>query len=273
MEVPSRVLAALAPMPPGYVGLLHSVLELLAAHREVRAVWVSGSVGREAADVGSDLDLVVTVEDAAFEALAPASTWAPLDPLLCLDLPFLPGAAVITSREGLRLDVVLERVGDLPATPYRRRLAVHDPDGLLVPDPEPLPGPSTRVLEDLVVEFLRQSAIFPAAVLGREDWLLGQESVIAYRSLLYRIFVEADQPLPPMGVKQWSSRLTADQRAALAAVPLPSPDRASVVAGIVAARRALRTHGRTAVEGAGGAWPVGLDEAMAALWRGAGLPD
>jgi hypothetical protein len=260
-------------MPPAYVALLESATGLLAARPEVRAVWLSGSAGRETADLGSDLDLVVTVTDDGFDTLAEPAFWAPLDPLLCLGLPHLPGAAVITTRDGLRLDVVPERVGDLAATPYRGRLAVLDRDGLVVPDQEPLPGPSIEVLHDLVVEFLRQSAIFPAVVLGREDWLLGQESVVSYRSLLYRIFVEANQPLPPMGVKQWSSRLTPEQRAALAAVPLPGPDRESVVDAIVEARRALRTHGRAAVEGAGGTWPVDLDEEMARLWRGAGLSD
>jgi hypothetical protein len=271
--LPEPVRAALAPMPGAYADLLRSVVGLLSARAGVRALWVSGSVGRETADAGSDLDVVVTVADDAIDALSDRGVWAPLDPLLCLALPSLPGAAVITTRAGLRLDVVLERVGDLPTTPYRRRLVVFDRQGLEVPPPEPVPGPDPAALLDLVVEFLRQSAIFPAAVLARKDWLLGQESVTSYRTLLYRIFLEADRPQPPMGVKQWSSRLTPAQRDVLAAVPLPSPDRESTVAAIVDARRALRTHGRAAVEAAGGTWPVDLDESMAALWRAAGLPD
>ena len=72
----------------------------------------------------------MTVADDALELLSDPAVWAPLDPLLCLSLPFLPGAAVITTRGGLRLDVVLERVRDLPSTPYRRRLVVLDRDGL-----------------------------------------------------------------------------------------------------------------------------------------------
>jgi hypothetical protein len=272
-RLPEDALAALAPMPAGYVALLGSAVDLLAARDEVRAVWLSGSVGRGAADAGSDLDLVVTVADDGFHTMADPTVWEPLNPLLCLGLSFLPGAAVITTREGLRLDVVLERVSDLPGTPYRRRLVVLDRDGLELPEPEPLPGPDEQALAALVTEFLRQSAIFPPAVLARKDWLLGQESVISYRSLLYRIFLEANQPLPAMGVKQWSSRLTAEQRDVLAAVPLPSPDRESVVGCIVLARRALRTHGRAAIEAAGGIWPVEVDEAMASLWRAAGLSD
>ena len=179
--LPERVSDALSPLPPGYADLLRSVVHLLSARTEVRAVWVAGSVGREAADAGSDVDLVVTVAG--------------------------------------------------------------------------------------------QSAIFPAAVLAREDWLLGQESVASYRTILYRIFLEANQPQPPMGVKQWSSRLTPEQRDVLMALTLPSAHPESVVADIVQARRALRTHGRAAVEKAGGTWPVDLDEAMATLWRNAGLSD
>jgi len=267
------VLAALAPMPPGYADLLRDAVGLLSARPDVRALWVSGSVGREAADAGSDLDVIVTVEDDAFDALADPGLWEPLDPLLCLSLPFLPGAAVITTRTGLRLDAVLEGVRDLADSTYRRRLVVFDRDGLAVPPLEPQTGPSPEALADLVTEFLRQSAIFPAAVLARQDWLLGQESVHSYRTLLYRIFLEANQPLPATGVKQWSSRLTPEQREVLAALPLPAPDREAVVAAIVSARRALRAHGRAAVEASGGTWPADLDDAMADLWRHAGLPD
>ena len=36
---------------------------------------------------------------------------------------------------------------------------------------------------------------------------------------------------------------------------------------------ALRTHGRAPVGRANGTWPVDLDEAMATLWRDAGLSD
>ena len=271
-ELPERVLAALAPMPAGYVGLLRTVVDTLAPRREVRALWVSGSVGREAADGGSDLDLILTVSDEMSDRYDDPSVWRSLDPVLCLPLPGLPGSFVITTRSGLRVDAVLEKAGDVAGTPYRRRLAVLDKDGFEVPDSESGSGPDPVSLERLATEFLRQSAIFPYAVLEREDWLLGQESVHSYRTLLYQLFVEANQPQPPMGVKQWSSRLTLEQREVLAGLPLPEPTRESVIAAIAVARRALRTHGRAAVESGGGRWPVEVDQAMAVVWAGAGLP-
>jgi hypothetical protein len=72
---------ALTSMPDGHADLLCSVVDLLSARPEVRARWVSGSVGREAADAGSDLNLVLTVANDAFERLSERGVWAPLDPL------------------------------------------------------------------------------------------------------------------------------------------------------------------------------------------------
>ena len=126
-------------------------------------------------------------------------------------------------------------------------------------------------MQAIVTEFLRQSAIFPAAVVAREDWLLGQVAVANYQRMLYDLLVESNQPLPPMGVKQWSSRLTPGQRELLSALPAPRAERDSVVAAMSAVREAIRTHGRTALEGAGGTWPTEVDDAMSAYWERRGL--
>jgi len=112
---------------------------------------------------------------------------------------------------------------------------------------------------------------FPAAVVAREDWLLGQVAVAHHQRMLYDLLVESNQPLPPMGVKQWSSRLTPGQRELLSALPAPRAESDSVVAAMSAVREAIRTHGRTALEGAGGTWPAEVDDAMSAYWERRGL--
>jgi hypothetical protein len=158
-------------------------------------------------------------------------------------------------------------------TPYRHRIPVFDRDGLAVPPPAPDPaGPDPAAMAALVTESLRQAAIFPAAVVARGDWLLGQVAVHNLAMLLYRLLVEANQPLPPMGVKQWSSRLTEPQRALLAGLPQPRATRDEVVAAMVAVRDALTTHGRAALESAGGGWPDGTEAAVAAYWHRHDLP-
>ena len=53
-------------------------------------------------------------------------------------------------------------------------------------------------------------------ILVRRDWLLAAEHLHLLRSFVYQLFVEADAPLPPMGLKQWSTKLTEPQQAVLA---------------------------------------------------------
>ena len=270
MRLSQDARAALAPLEPGYLDLLARVVGHLAGDERVRAVWLSGSVARGVADAGSDLDLVVTVTHVA--PWRDRAAWAAVDAVITIPIAGLSGFA-FTTREGLRLDVVLEEPDDVAASPYAPRLCLVDRDGLapLVAAPEEQP-PDVARMQDLVVEVLRQCAIFPAAVVAREDWLLGQVAVQNHQRMLYDLLVEANQPLPAMGIKQWSSRLTPDQRDLLAALPAPRAERDSVVAAMTAVRTAIRTRGRVALESAGGTWPSGVDDAIAAYWERHGLP-
>lgn len=261
---------AVAPLEQGYAEILELLVEALADDDRIRALWLGGSVGRGVADAGSDLDLVVTVTDVA--ELSDPSSWDVLDPIITLPIPGMPGCFAFTTHDGLRVDVVLERSDEVARSSYTHRVRVFDRDGLRPPSPSDESGtPDVAKMQALVSEFLRQSAIFPAAVVAREDWLLGQVSVQHYLRMLYELLVESNQPLPVMGVKQWSSRLTADQQDLLRTLPAPVAQRESVVVAMQTVREALRTHGRAALESAGGTWPTEVDDAMAAYWVRHGL--
>lgn len=269
MTLPADVRAALAPLEPGYDDLLARVVGSLEADERVRAVWLSGSVGRGVADAGSDLDLVLTVTEV--DAFRDPAAWAVVDAVITIPIPG-PAGLAFTTREGLRVDVVLETPDEVASSPYSHRVRVLDRDGLAPSTPTTDErGPDLGRMRAIVTEVLRQSAIFPAAVVAREDWLLGQVAVHNYQRLLYDLFVEANQPLPPMGIKQWSSRLTHEQRELLAGLPAPAADRDSVVAAMHAVRHAIRTHGRAALETAGGTWPTEADDAITAYRRRHGL--
>ena len=264
-----EVVSAIAPLPEAYADLLGRIEQVLQADDEVRALWLAGSLGRRDADAGSDLDLVVTVRDLG--AYADPGRWDVVEPLITTPIPGMPGCLAFTTRAGLRVDVVLETPGDLATTSYRRRVRVFDRDGLPLPDPEPdLRRPDVARMEAIVMESLRQWAIYPFAVVAREDWLLGQAAVGNYHRMLYDLFVEANQPLPEMGVKQWTRRLTAEQAEVLTALPPPSADRDSVERSMRAVRDALRTHGRAALEGAGGTWPEEVAETLDTALYGSG---
>jgi hypothetical protein len=259
------VAEAMAPLEPGYDALLARVVGILEADVRVRALWLAGSVGRGVADAGSDLDLVVTVSSA--DGFTDPVAWAVLEPVVTTPIPGLPGCFAFTTREGLRVDIVLETPAELAGSPYTRRIRVFDRDGLEPPAPDEAPeGPDVDRMQAIVTELHRQAAIFPAAVVARGDWLLGQVAVHNYRLMLYDLFVEANRPLPAMGLKQWTRKLTEPQREVLSSLVPPTADRAAVVAGMVAVVGAIARHGRAALESAGGTWPDEVSDSIGTYW-------
>jgi predicted nucleotidyltransferase len=277
--LPEDVRAAIAAMPVEYQPLLADVRDVLAADPRFLALFLGGSIGRGVADAGSDLDLLVTVSDADFDTVARELAGilvATVDPVITLAIPGMPGTNAYTTRQGLRVDVVLERIADLDEPAFRRRVTVFDRGdvrALISPVEDANAGPDAATLGAIVQEFLRQQAIYPAAVVGREDWLLGQEGVHNARLMLYQLFVETNQPLPVMGVKQWTSKLTSAQRSVLEALDPPTAGREQVMAAMAAVRSAFRTSGRAAAEAAGMTWPIEIDDAIAACWKRNGLVD
>jgi hypothetical protein len=261
---------AIGPLESGYDELLALIVSTLESDQRVRALWLAGSVGRGVADAGSDLDVIVTVE--AVQDFIDAAVWSALDPVITTPIPGMSGCFAFTTRQGLRVDVVLETPADLPSTPYRRRVCVFTRDRLAVPTPgDDGCRPDVARMQAIVTEYFRQSAIFPAAVVAREDWLLGQQAVHNYGLMLYDLFVESNQPLVAMGIKQWSSKLTAQQRAILTDLTPPRAERDDVLTAMRSMRAAVATHGRRVLETAGGAWPTDVDKALAAYWRRHGL--
>src|SRR5690349_7015550 len=112
----------MAPLEAGYGELLAAVAELLGEDERVRALWVAGSVARGTADAGSDLDVVVTVRDPA--PFTDPVVWSSLDPVITEPIPRRAGSFALTLRSGLRLDVVVEGLDELPGTPYRHRVEI-----------------------------------------------------------------------------------------------------------------------------------------------------
>lgn len=102
--LPDAVLEAISAMPAEYQPLLVDVRDVLDADPKFLAVFLGGSIGRGVADAGSDLDLLVTVADVDFDAVAEeiAGILADVvDPVITLTIPGMPGSNAYTTRSGL----------------------------------------------------------------------------------------------------------------------------------------------------------------------------
>lgn len=257
-------------LPPGYRTLFDRAHRVLSDDDRVRAMWLGGSLARGTADSASDLDVVLAVADEHFDVVA--STWrAWLDDItptvLAEELPFAKGSFYSITPGFERFDVVVEPVSKVPSTFFRTRVPVFDRDGLadLVPDAEPGAGPSADAVRALVIEYFRISAV--ETILVREDWLLAREHLHVVASLIYRLFVECNAPLPPMGVKQWSAKLTVPQRRVLAAVPTSADHVDELRTAHVALAAAFVTNAEAVARRLAIDWPSALEEAAAAHLR------
>ncbi len=274
---------ALRRLPAGYHRLYAQVMAAAERDDRIRALWLGGSLGRGVADAGSDLDVVVAIEPDSFDEFGAGwRAWlAAITPtVLARPLPGLPGSFVSVTAECLRMDVVAERAGSADASALARRKLVLDKDGTATSgaagppatgEPRaaeaPKAGPDPARLSNLTAEFFRQMVIFPAAVVAREDWLLGVVGVQGAQLLLYELFVESNQPLPPMGVKQWSAKLTPAQRDVCAALPAPSAMPESVLPAMRSTLVAFLGAARQILAGNEVPWPAEFERAVRRFWQ------
>jgi hypothetical protein len=259
--------APLAALVPSYRPIFDRLLMVCEGDERIRALWLSGSLAKGTADGGSDLDVLLAIRDGDFEEFAACwREWlATVTPtLLARELPSARGSFYSTTTGCERLDVVCEPVSNLPASPHRCRRVVFDRDGLdaAVPAPERAPGPDPGRLRWMVEEFFRIAAIAPFMLNQRRDHLVVVQGVQDLQRMLYQVFVECNQPQPPMGIKQWSARLTPGQQQILIALPVAAPGRDSLVVALRVVVNAMRTDGRAAVTACGCSWPADLDNGV-----------
>lgn len=258
---------ALAPLPEPYHRLYERVLAVCEPDHRIRGLWLSGSLARGTADSGSDLDLLIALADDAYDDFV--EDWRDwldhLTPTLLakrIPRPILIFTAL--TPQMCRIDGVFERVSALPESPFRTRVTIIDRDDLdaRVPARVDGPGPDPDKIAEIISEFWRVQAIFPFMINERKDLLAVRSGVELSERLLYDLFVETNQPLPPMGVKQLSSRLSEEQRKLLESVPAFGADPGSLIAADLWIVEAMATHGRKAAEQVGAAYPDALAAAV-----------
>jgi hypothetical protein len=266
----SRRPEGLERLPAGYGDLFDQARSVLAADERVRAMWVGGSLARGEADAASDLDLLVAVRDDDLEVFAGAwrDLLAAITPtVLAKEQWFAKGSFWSITPGYERFDVVVEAVSHIPHTLFPTRTVVFDHDGLddQLP-PVSLPPPSGSVVAGLVEDWFHFSGMLEV-VLCREDWLLAAEHLHFLRDLLYKLYVEANQPLPPMGLKRWTEKLTPEQADVLRAVPTSAGSRNELVAAHLQLARAFLGTARPLAASLGVEWPDELEAAARAHLR------
>jgi hypothetical protein len=260
----------LSPMPQSYQALLDRATEVFLADERVRAMWLHGAYARGAHDAGSDLDIDIAVRDQDFDAFTAESTswWATITPTVSRrQMGATPGSFFALTPTCERVDIVTERVAELPTSGLTRRVTVFDHDGLTAHVSSPTdPDANPETIRFCIEETLRQAANFPI-VLIRQDWLMGVVAVQQIHLLLYQLFSESNKPQPPTGPKQWSYKLTSEQRKALESLPVPQAERNSIIAARQVALSYFEKQASSVAQRHGVVWPSELAGAVHAYMK------
>jgi hypothetical protein len=256
--------AGVPPLPRPHGALLARLLAALDNDPRVLAAWLIGSLARSAGDEYSDLDLLLAVEDAALPALADG--WrdflagvAPTVYAQRLGAPDKPTITAVTP-EWLRFDLTLA-AASRQAHGYSAAVLLFDRAG--VAERATFGGRSAADplarLPDLAADFIRSLGLLPV-IAGREEYFVGQEGAAILRRQLVELLV-LENDAPRGGVKRLNPLLTAEQRATLAALPLPAPTRAAVIASQLAHAHVFLPRARALLERHGLPYPDEFEQA------------
>ncbi len=241
--------------------LLKRLTAALAADPRVHAAWLGGSLGQDAGDAWSDVDIVVLVEEPNRPACIAdyRATHPGLPPLVLSHVVYGRVLAAITP-DWERFDLSFLTAGELPSQDGAGlKLLLGDP--ALTPPPRiQVPG-ALQPLGPLVTEFLRVLGLAPVAV-GRGEWLTMQQGVELLRHMLIDLMlIENEVPPGSRGAKRLNAFLTDDQRAWLEALLPPLAEREALITANAALARQFLARAKPLAAKLGAPWPTAFEDA------------
>ena len=231
----------------------------------VRALFLSGSHGTGRADAWSDLDYVLVSEDGATDEVAAlwrAAVERTGEVVLWWDRTAAPTLVNAITADWSRTDVLLLTPAQMAQRPRSGHRPVFDHDGLwdAMPEAAPERPPDPARFRRGVEEFVRILGLLPLA-LGREEHLLGVLGVFHLRRHLIELMVEETAAPDRGGLLRLNRLLTEEQRATLAALPPPVPERRALTDAHLSYAAAYLPLARARAARIGADWPERFERA------------
>lgn len=238
----------------------------LRTDRDLRALFLAGSLGGDGGDECSDVDLVAMVEPDAQEAFGSRyrSVLAAITPVVLWYSPRgIKSLVSAVTEDWLRCDLYMMPPGNLSGRAKSTVKPLIDPDDLYATLPDDLPPGRTnprRVL-GLIEEFIRVLGLLPV-VMGRGEHIVAAQGAGMLRDRLIDLMVE-DAELPGgHGALHLTRILPPEDIAVLAALPLAHADRPDMEAHLATARAFIPRAQRMARD-LGLEWPKAYADATA----------
>lgn len=233
----------------------------------IRGLFLSGSHANGMADAWSDLDFVMTTPEGLTDEIA--SAWRKAvervgEIVLWRDRLVRPALINAVLAGGVRVDLIALKPGHAGHHTRAGLKPLIDRDGFHATLREGSEAPQTAParLRYAFDEFLRVLGLLPVAM-GREEYLNGVTGVFHLRNLLIDLMIEETAAAHRGGALHLNRLITAEQKAALAALPVPGPERDALIAAHLAYAEEYLPRARGLAESRGVDWPERFE---AATW-------
>jgi hypothetical protein len=249
-----------------------SLAALVAACKDdsaILAAWVGGSLARDTADDWSDIDLHLLVADAEAFGSGIAGWFARSMPTVLADqIPGVSGGFLFVTPDWVHVDVIVHGSRDFSQADFPARV-LHDPQGLL----RDIPASAEQMVgepylpEDQIRLYLYFMGV-TVTVIHRGEWLALAQGAAGFRdSLLIPLMLAENGVRKTDGAKRLNRYLTAEQIAALRAIPPVGSDPEQLIDAHTSIAREYLTRARRLAARLDEPWPTALEQASLDLWR------
>ena len=235
----------------------------------ILAVWVGGSLARDTADDWSDIDLHLLVAQPEEFSSGIVEWFARTMPAVLADeIPGVPGGFIFVTPEWVHVDVIVHDSQAFSQEAFPARVLL-DPQGLvrdIAASAEQMVG-EPYFPRDQVQLYLYFMGV-TVTVIHRCEWLALAQGAAGFRdSLLIPLMLAENGVRKADGAKRLNRYLTAEQIAALQAIPPIGSDPEQLINAHSAIAREYLTRGRRLAALLDEPWPTALEQASLALWR------
>jgi predicted nucleotidyltransferase len=252
--------------------LRESLVALVAACENAPAIlaaWVGGSLARDTADDWSDIDLHLLVAHPEEFGSGIADWFASTLPTVLADeIPGVPGGFLFVTPEWVHVDVIVHGSQGFSQDEFPARVLL-DPQDLV----RDIPASAEQMVgdpylpDDLVRLYLYFMGV-TVTVVHRREWLALAQGAAGFRdSLLIPLMLAENGVRKTDGAKRLNRYLSAEQIAALQAIPPIGSDPEQLINAHAAIAREFLTRGRRLAADVDQPWPSALEHASLSLWQ------
>lgn len=254
-------------MTPAQQRLVDTISKVLQRDSRIEAAWLAGSLGRNAGDEFSDVDVVVLCPSGTANEIAATSGLLDFARPVLVNALFGGRVVNVITPDWQRFDLVFVEAGDLARYNTKDLKPLFNRTGREPPRTAPAPPHQTTPegLAKLVQEFYRVVTLAPLGI-GRKEYIVALSGIELLRRMTVDLMLEENGIGPQQrgGALRLNPFLTPEQIELLESLPAVAAERDSLLRCQKAIASIFVPRAKALAARIGMEWPSALEDASRA---------